>query len=62
MFEKLWESRKAILAFVFALMAALAGVVDDGLTWGEILGALVFAGTAAGVTYAVPNKNFKKVP
>lgn len=62
MLEKLWEARKAIIAFVFALIAALAGVVDDGLTWGEALGAIAFAGTAAGITWAVPNKNYRKGP
>lgn len=46
---------KAILAFVFALIGFLAGVADGGFTVGEWLSAIAFAGSAAGVTWVVPN-------
>lgn len=50
------EYRKAIVSGVFAALAFLAPVVDDGVTAGEILSALVAGGIGAGVTWAVPNK------
>lgn len=48
--------RKAIVSGLFAALAFLAPVVDDGLTWGEVLSAAVAGGIGAGVTWAVPNK------
>ena len=47
---------KAIVSGVFAALAFLAPVVDDGVTAGEILSAVVAGGIGAGVTWAVPNR------
>lgn len=48
--------RKAIIAGLAAGLAFLAPVVDDGLTWSEAISAVLAALSAAGVTWAVPNK------
>lgn len=60
MFDKLWEYRKAIVAGVLGFIAFLApsAVIDDGLVWSEVLGALLAGATAAGVTWGIPNKNY----
>jgi hypothetical protein len=55
------ESRKALLSGLFAAIAYLVPLVDDGLLWSEILQAVVAFGVAAGVTWAVPNKHYVRV-
>lgn len=47
--------RKAVLAGVGGLLAFLAPVVDDGVSLGELLGALAAALAAGGLVYGVPN-------
>lgn len=47
--------RKAVLGALAAALAFLAPVVDDGVTAGELLGALAAALGAGGLVYGVPN-------
>ena len=61
MWQKLPEWAKSILAGIFAALSFLVPVVDDGLLWSEVLGALVAFGISAGVVWAVPNKKYKHV-
>lgn len=61
MFSTLWEYRKALVAAIIAAMSYLIPVVDDGLTTSEILGTIVAGAVAGGVTWGVPNKNYRKV-